>query len=110
MSQRSERSDAGEFDTIVRVVARFRLDGKVAVVTGGGRGIGAATCRAFVEQGARVVGGGLSREGGRKAAQEIGGSALFWRTNVTDLASLQAAVANGVERFGRLDVLVNNAG
>jgi NAD(P)-dependent dehydrogenase (short-subunit alcohol dehydrogenase family) len=91
-------------------VGRFRLDGKVAVVTGGGSGIGAATCRAFVEQGAGVLIADLSQEGGRKVAQELGDSALFCQTDVTDLASLQAAVQTSVDRFGRLDVLVNNAG
>jgi NAD(P)-dependent dehydrogenase (short-subunit alcohol dehydrogenase family) len=91
-------------------VGRFRLDGKVAFVTGGGSGIGAATCRAFVEQGARVVIADLSEVGGTRVAQEMGDQALFWRTDVTDLASVKAAVAGGVERFGRLDVLVNNAG
>src|SRR6266849_6209320 len=91
-------------------VARFRMDGKVAMVTGGGSGIGAATCRAFAEQGARVVVADVSEAGGSQVAHELGDSALFWRTDVTDLASLQAAAAAGVERFGRLDVLVNNAG
>ena len=92
-------------------VGRFRLDGKVAVVTGGGSGIGAATCRAFVEQGARVVVADLSEAGGSQVARDLGDSkALFWRTDVTDLASVRAAVATGVEHFGRLDVLVNNAG
>jgi 2-keto-3-deoxy-L-fuconate dehydrogenase len=94
----------------MRHVARFRLDGQVAVVTGGGSGIGAATCRAFAEQGARVVVAELSEDGGRQVAQDLGDAALFWRTDVTDLTSVQAAVAAAVERFGRLDVLVNNAG
>ncbi|MGI9148427.1 MAG: SDR family NAD(P)-dependent oxidoreductase [Chloroflexota bacterium] len=96
--------------TIRNVVARFRLDGKVAVVTGGASGIGAATCRGFVEQGARVVVADVSQEGGRQVAQDLGESALFWHTDVTDLASTQSAVAAAVEHFGRLDVFVNNAG
>src|ERR1700682_538501 len=96
--------------TMGLVMARFRLDGKVAVVTGGGSGIGAATCRAFAEQGARVVVADLSEEGGRKVAQDLGDAAEFWRTDVTDLASVQGAVATSVERFGRLDVLVHKAG
>jgi NAD(P)-dependent dehydrogenase (short-subunit alcohol dehydrogenase family) len=91
-------------------VGRFRLDGKVAVVTGGGSGIGAATCRAFVEQGARVVVADLSQDGGSQVAQQLGEAALFCRTDVTDLASVQSAVVTGVGHFGRLDVLVNNAG
>src|SRR5438132_4399749 len=91
-------------------VARFRLDGKVALVTGGGSGIGAATCRAFAEQGARVVVADVNEAGGSQVASDLGDSAMFQRTDVTDMSSLQAAVANSVERFGRLDVLVNNAG
>ena len=91
-------------------MARFRLDGKVAVVTGGGSGIGAATCRGFVEQGARVMVADVSEDSGRQVARDLGESAHFWRTDVTDLSSTQAAVAAAVERFGRLDVLVNNAG
>jgi 2-keto-3-deoxy-L-fuconate dehydrogenase len=92
------------------VAARFRLDGTVAVVTGGGSGIGAATCRAFVEQGARVIVADVSDDSGRNVARELGEAALFTRTDVTDLSSTQAAVATAVDRFGRLDVLVNNAG
>src|SRR6266849_9668676 len=82
-------------------VERFRLDGKVAVVTGGGSGIGAATCRAFAEQGASVLVADLSEAGGRQVAQDLAESAAFCRTDVTDLASLQAAVAACVDRFGR---------
>jgi NAD(P)-dependent dehydrogenase (short-subunit alcohol dehydrogenase family) len=82
-------------------VGRFRLDGKVALVTGGGSGIGAATCRAFAEQGARVVVADVSEDSGRKVAHELGDSnGLFRRTDVTDLGSLQAAVATSVEHFG----------
>lgn len=92
------------------VVARFRLDGKVAVVTGGGSGIGAATCRGFAEQGARVVVADVNAEHGQQVAKNLGEAAVFCRTDVTDLSSMQAAVAAAVERFGRLDVLVNNAG
>src|SRR5260370_416035 len=95
---------------MTKQVGRFRLDGKVALVTGGGSGIGAATCRAFTEQGARVMVADLNEAGGSQVARELGDSAMFQRTDVTDMASLQAAVANSVERFGRLDVLVNNAG
>jgi 2-keto-3-deoxy-L-fuconate dehydrogenase len=92
------------------VGARFRLDGKVAVVTGGGSGIGAATCRAFADQGARVLVADVNEDNGRTVARDLGNDGLFWRTDVTNLASTVAAVAHAVERFGRLDVLVNNAG
>jgi NAD(P)-dependent dehydrogenase (short-subunit alcohol dehydrogenase family) len=91
-------------------VARFRLDGKVALVTGGGSGIGAAICQAYVEQGARVVVAELNQERGAHVAGELGEASLFWATDVSQPGSVQAAVAAGVERFGRLDVLVNCAG
>jgi len=95
---------------MTKQVGGFRLDGKVALVTGGGSGIGAATCRAFAEQGAHVVVADVNEAGGSQVARDLGDAAMFQRADVTDMASLQAAVASSVERFGRLDVLVNNAG
>jgi NAD(P)-dependent dehydrogenase (short-subunit alcohol dehydrogenase family) len=91
-------------------VARFRLDGKVALVTGGGSGIGAAICRAYAEQGARVVVAELNESNGRQVAGELGEAGLFWSTDVRDGASVRAAVAAASERYARLDVLVNCAG
>lgn len=89
---------------------RFRLDGKVALIAGGASGIGAATARAFVEQGARVVIGDLNRTNGEALATELGTSAVFARLDVTDAASVKGAVTLASERFGRLDTLVNCAG
>jgi NAD(P)-dependent dehydrogenase (short-subunit alcohol dehydrogenase family) len=86
------------------------LDGKVALVTGGGSGIGAAICRAFAEQGARVVVAELNSDSGRHVADQLGEAGLFCQTDVTQLSSLEASVATAAERFGRLDVMVNNAG
>jgi 2-keto-3-deoxy-L-fuconate dehydrogenase len=91
-------------------MARFRLDGTVAVVTGGGSGIGAATCRALAEQGARVVVADVNRDTGQGVAYELGDAGSFQATDVTDLASVRAAVQHAVTAFGRLDLLVNNAG
>src|SRR5579859_1627062 len=88
-----------------RRVARFRLDDKVVLVTGGGSGIGAAICRATTEQGARAVVAELDPARGQAVASELGGAALFCAMDVTDLGSVQRAVATAVERFGRLDVL-----
>ncbi|WP_026912101.1 SDR family NAD(P)-dependent oxidoreductase [Patulibacter minatonensis] len=88
------------------------LDGKVAIVTGAGGGIGRVTVRALLEDGARVVVSELSEETGRATLDELGagGDAIFVQNDVTDLASNERAVAAAVEAFGRLDVAFNNAG
>ena len=80
------------------------------LVTGGGSGIGEAICRAALEQGGRVVVSEINPERGHAVATQLGDGAMFRATDVTDLASVQAAVAAAVEHFGRLDVLVNCAG
>ncbi|MDI2132837.1 SDR family NAD(P)-dependent oxidoreductase [Yinghuangia seranimata] len=88
------------------------LDGKVAVVTGAARGIGAATARAFHQAGATVVLAARSADALKALADEItadGGRALAVPTDVTDEASVAALVARTVEEFGRLDAAVNNA-
>lgn len=88
-----------------------RVAGKVALISGGARGMGASHARRLVEDGARVVIGDLLEDDGTALAAELGaGNALFVRLDVTDLDSWTAAVTATVERFGRLDVLVNNAG
>jgi NAD(P)-dependent dehydrogenase (short-subunit alcohol dehydrogenase family) len=91
-------------------VVRFRLESKVALVTGAGSGIGAAISRAYAEQGARIVVAEVNQDNGRRIAEELGEAGLFRRTDVTDLASVQGAVSAAAEHFGRLDVLVNCAG
>jgi NAD(P)-dependent dehydrogenase (short-subunit alcohol dehydrogenase family) len=90
-----------------------RLAGKVAIVTGGGQGIGAAISRRFVEQGARVVIAQRSPDVGEAYARtlrEDGGEAVFVRTDVARPDGVEALVAETVERFGPPTVLVNNAG
>jgi 2-keto-3-deoxy-L-fuconate dehydrogenase len=91
-------------------MARFRLDDKVVLVTGGGSGIGAAICRATAEQGAHVVVAELDSLRGQQVADNLGEAGVFSATDVTDLASVQRAVSTAVDRFKRLDVLVNCAG
>ena len=86
-----------------------RLDGKVAVVTGGASGIGAATCRRFVAEGARVVVADLNDDAGTTFVQELGASAAYRHTDVAMLADVEAAVGLAVHRFGGLDVMHNNA-
>jgi NAD(P)-dependent dehydrogenase (short-subunit alcohol dehydrogenase family) len=87
-----------------------QLDGKVAVITGGASGIGAATCRLFVEEGARVVVCDVLDAEGEKLVAGLGDKAVFVHTDVTREADLTAAIDTATDRFGRLDCLFNNAG
>src|SRR5262249_38835912 len=87
-----------------------RLDGKVALVSGAARGQGAAIARLFSAEGARVMLGDVLDDLGAKAAAEIGDAALYRRLDVTRADDWAAAVGEATRRFGRLDVLVNNAG
>ena len=87
-----------------------RLDGRVGVVTGGASGIGAAIVDRFIEEGAVVVVADLADRAGRAIADRHGVSARFCRADVTVEADVAAAVDLAVSSFGRLDVMVNNAG
>src|SRR5262245_19272262 len=86
------------------------LTGKVAFVTGGSRGIGLATAKAFVAQGASVAIVGTDQARLDGAAAELGSAALPLRADVRRYEEVERAIASCVSRFGRLDVLVNNAG
>lgn len=89
------------------------FDGKVALVTGGGAGIGRATAIAFAREGAKVVIGNRNSEAGNAVVKEIedaGGEASFLRTDVSLEEDVKALVDHAVSRFGRLDVAFNNAG
>jgi 3-oxoacyl-[acyl-carrier protein] reductase len=92
----------------------FDLGGKVALVTGGSRGIGRATARVLAEQGARVFITFVGNEGAARenvdAIQAAGGGAEALRVDVADTAAAEAAVADVAKRAGRLDVMVANAG
>jgi 3(or 17)beta-hydroxysteroid dehydrogenase len=91
----------------------MRLQDKVALISGGARGMGAVEARLFAKEGAKVTIGDVLEDEGRKLEAEInaaGGEALFVRLDVTREADWQQAVEATVTRFGKLDVLVNNAG
>src|SRR5262245_29638960 len=90
-----------------------RLQGKVAIVTGGGQGIGQATCELFAEEGAAVVIAERHRETGEATAAAInrnGGQALFVQTEVTEEESIRRMVSQAMNTHGRINILVNNAG
>ena len=94
-----------------------RLKDKVAFITGGGGGIGRATAERFAEEGAKVViaeiepsVGETAAEAARERGVDAGGDAFFIKTNVSDTDSVQAAIKKTIDRFGKLDILHNNAG
>lgn len=88
-----------------------RVSGKVALISGGARGMGASHARLLVQEGAKVVIGDLLDEDGAALAAELGDdNARYVHLDVTDYAQWEAAVAAATEAFGRLDVVVNNAG
>ncbi|BBX75408.1 glucose 1-dehydrogenase [Mycobacterium shinjukuense] len=87
-----------------------RVDGKVALISGGARGMGAAHARLLVEEGAKVVIGDILDEEGKAVAEQIGDAARYVHLDVTQPDRWDAAVATATGEFGKLDVLVNNAG
>src|SRR5262245_20491441 len=87
-----------------------RLDGKVAIISGAARGQGEAEARLFVAEGARVVLGDVLDDLGAAVARPLGEAAVYWHLDVTRPADWAAIVDVAVRHFGRLDVLVNNAG
>ena len=87
-----------------------RLKDRVAIITGGASGLGAATARRFVEEGARVTIADIDAERGAALARELGAAGQFVRGDHTERGQCRAAVAAAIARFGALDILHNNAG
>jgi NAD(P)-dependent dehydrogenase (short-subunit alcohol dehydrogenase family) len=91
----------------------MRLEGKTALITGGGSGLGEATAILFANEGAEVIIADIVDEDGKYVEEKITGSgktAMFVHCNVTDAAQVENAVKQGVDRFGTIDILVSNAG
>lgn len=90
-----------------------RLEGKVALISGAARSLGAAFAKAFAQEGARVLVGDILDEGGRQVENDIranGGEACYLHLDVTSDADWRGAVQEAIRRYGKLDILVNNAG
>jgi 3alpha(or 20beta)-hydroxysteroid dehydrogenase len=102
-------ADAPESLAGKRRIKLGRLEGKVAIVTGGAQGMGYAHVARFIAEGAKVALTDIS-EKGQKAADEIGGGALFIKHDVTKETSWKEVVDTVQEKFGNINVLVNNAG
>ena len=91
----------------------MRLEGKVALISGGARGMGAVEAKLFALEGAKIIIGDILESEGLRTEAEInanGGECIFVRLDVTTEADWQSAMRSTITRFGRLDVLVNNAG
>lgn len=87
-----------------------RLEGKVAIVTGGASGFGKGVATKFVREGARVIVADLSAEAGRAVAEELGAQAVFRQGDVTRRGDWEALLRTATEELGGLDIVVNNAG
>jgi 3-oxoacyl-[acyl-carrier protein] reductase len=88
----------------------MRLKDKVCVVTGGAAGIGKATAQKFTQEGAKVVICDVNEEAGKALVAELGNDASFYKVNVTNRQEVQAWIDDVVVKYGRIDVLINNAG
>ena len=89
---------------------QFRLDNKVAIITGGAGTIGSATARQMTARGARVLLADLNTNEAESVAAQLGGSAFAYEADLSQTAHCKNVVAACVEKFGRLDVLINNVG
>jgi NAD(P)-dependent dehydrogenase (short-subunit alcohol dehydrogenase family) len=87
-----------------------RLNGKVAIITGATSGIGLRTAEIFVDEGAKIVIAGRRAPEGEALARKLGANCVFRQTDVTEEDQMRALIALGVEKFGKIDCLFNNAG
>src|SRR6478609_10468115 len=90
--------------------ANVRLNNKTALITGGNSGIGLATAKLFVAEGAKVVITGRNKETLEAAAKELGPNALALEADITDVAATERAVKRAAEKFGKIDIVFANAG
>ena len=90
----------------------FSLEGQVAIITGGARGIGEGICRVFCKAGAAVALWDILDSGAEtaKIIAAEGGNITFQKVNITDTGSVDKAVAEVIDKFGKIDILINNAG
>ena len=88
----------------------MRIEGKVAIITGAGSGFGEGIAKRFAAEGAKVVVADINGEGAKRVADEIGAAAVAIKTDVTSMADVKAMFAQAEDSFGRLDILINNAG
>lgn len=88
----------------------MRLKDRVALITGGAAGIGKATAERFAEEGAKVIICDVNREAGEDAVQGLGPDAAFYLVDVTDRQAVQRWMQDVLDKYGRVDVLINNAG
>ena len=87
-----------------------RLSGKVAIITGAAQGMGASHAKRFAEEGAKVILTDVNETLGKKVADSLGANTVFLKHNVASLESWISVIAEGEQRFGKINVLVNNAG
>lgn len=87
-----------------------RIDGKVAVITGGASGIGEGAVRLFAEEGGRVVVADIQDERGHALVESIGGDTTYVHANVASEADVAGSITHAIDRFGRIDAIFNNAG
>lgn len=106
----ARRAVAGSGGGLSSTAPKGRLEGKIALITGGAGGLGKATAQEFIEEGATVVLADINSDLGHQAAQEIGPAAHFVHCDVSLEPSVAAAVDEAMARHGRLDIMFNNAG